>query len=277
LHENGIKREVIETVGIRFYKSRYHPGHHSIFSIEDTLTLSLSVNLCIPLTSVSNTTLGDVIILEEPEHLNWYRIPSPYHPSFRSWFVYSIGIIHTNYIAYIHQHFSRFLGAGVGVKTVSEALVKANCDVVVKLSGVLQRFMGGRDRVENVNGVRGGFDRGVKGGGGGDGKIYFLGKLLWQKGLTQLLLMEEVYRRSTGEYFHIDVYGDGDDKVEIERSMRGMNITRGEGRRRRKEKRKGKEKGRLKRKWARLKRERKPLPSLSTIMRDLSVNVGDLR
>jgi len=59
--------------------------------------------------------------------------------------------------------------------------------------------------------------------------------------------------------------------------MRGMNITRGEGRRRRKEKRKGKEKGRLKRKWARLKRERKPLPSLSTIMRDLSVNVGDLR
>ena len=57
-------------------------------------------------------------------------------------------------------------------------MVRANCDVVIKLSGVLQRFLGRRDRVENVNGVRRGF-----GDGGGkvkderDRKPYFLGKV----------------------------------------------------------------------------------------------------
>eukprot|EP00520_Triparma_pacifica_P007506 CAMPEP_0118666104 /NCGR_PEP_ID=MMETSP0785-20121206/19017_1 /TAXON_ID=91992 /ORGANISM="Bolidomonas pacifica, Strain CCMP 1866" /LENGTH=235 /DNA_ID=CAMNT_0006560353 /DNA_START=404 /DNA_END=1108 /DNA_ORIENTATION=- len=133
LHSNSIPPSIIQSLKIHFYPSRYHPGHHSIFSISDTISQALSVNCGITLENVTNETKGDVIILEEPEHLNWYRIPSQTHKSFRTAFAYSIGIIHTNYIAYISQHYARFFGARVGVKAVSEALVKANCDVVVKL------------------------------------------------------------------------------------------------------------------------------------------------
>lgn len=40
---------------------------------------------------------ADICILEEPEHLNWYRAPG------RSWrraFKHVVGIVHTNYLAY---------------------------------------------------------------------------------------------------------------------------------------------------------------------------------
>lgn len=67
-----------------FYPGRYHKDYGSIFPMGD-LTLRIP------------SEEADVCILEEPEHLNWYRAPG------RSWrraFKHVVGIVHTNYLAY---------------------------------------------------------------------------------------------------------------------------------------------------------------------------------
>jgi hypothetical protein len=52
---------------IRFYPARYHKYYNSIFALGDICDL-------IPDEST------DVCILEEPEHLNWYRAPGESNP-----------------------------------------------------------------------------------------------------------------------------------------------------------------------------------------------------
>lgn len=47
---------------IRFYPARYHKFYNSIFALGE---------ICDLITNES----ADVCILEEPEHLNWYRAP----------------------------------------------------------------------------------------------------------------------------------------------------------------------------------------------------------
>ncbi len=51
--------------------------------------------------------------------------------------------------------------------------------------------------------------------------IYFIGKLLWAKGLDLLLELEDYYKQCTGDYFPIDVYGSGPDEKEIKRAYLG--------------------------------------------------------
>ena len=50
---------------IMFYPSKYNEGFGSIFP---------SVDIC----SLIPDEEADVAILEEPEHLNWLRVPTPY-------------------------------------------------------------------------------------------------------------------------------------------------------------------------------------------------------
>jgi hypothetical protein len=52
-------------------------------------------------------------------------------------------------------------------------------------------------------------------------RIYFIGKLLWAKGLDLLLELEEYTKELTGEYFPITVYGSGPDQKEIARAFLG--------------------------------------------------------
>jgi hypothetical protein len=51
------------------------------------------------------------------------------------------------------------------------------------------------------------------------GKIYFLGKLLWAKGLDKLLELEALYWNITGDYFPIDIIGSGPEQEEIEQAF----------------------------------------------------------
>lgn len=50
---------------------------------------------------------------------------------------------------------------------------------------------------------------------------YFIGKLLWEKGLDRMLRLQYFYKEVTGEFFPIDIIGDGPDRPDIESSFQG--------------------------------------------------------
>jgi digalactosyldiacylglycerol synthase len=230
--EHGIK--------ILFYPSRYHSGLKSIFAMGDII-------------SVIPDEDADVCILEEPEHLNWYRAPGD---GWTKKFRFVIGIIHTNYVEYASSHYSG-LWTAPAIRLMSSAMVRAYCHVVIKLSDTLQTFAEEKERTSNVHGVRIDFlkegDRRAKANNDRmetdedekdenpsivckDGKmpseqenntsrgisdVYFIGKLLWAKGLDKLIELENYYKGCTGRYFSIDIYGNGPQEKEIKKAFRG--------------------------------------------------------
>ena len=68
-------------IRIEFYYGRYHQDYGSIFSMGSIMDQ-------IP------AEQNDICILEEPEHLNWYRFPET---GWLDKFRYVVGIVHTNY------------------------------------------------------------------------------------------------------------------------------------------------------------------------------------
>ena len=129
---------------------------------------------------------------------------------------------------------------------ICSAMVRAYCHKVIKLSDTLQTFCPGKEVTCNVHGVREEFWKqglalaerlrqhqpsqgmsSVKGAemdtsSGEDDlllepRVYFLGKLLWAKGLDIMLDLQEYYKKCTGSYFAIDVYGSGPDAQDIQK------------------------------------------------------------
>jgi len=176
-------------------------------------------------------------ILEEPEHLNWYRAPT-LGKTWQKKFKHVVGIIHTNYKEYAR---SSQIISGLVISPllagVCVIVVRAYCHKVIKLSEVLQEFAHEKENVTNVHGIRSEFlEEGIRRGNDRDnqlsiknnsnnpsktlsysaeGGVYFIGKLLWVKGLDRLLRLQYVYRRSTGKFFPIDIYGSGPQESEI--------------------------------------------------------------
>jgi digalactosyldiacylglycerol synthase len=161
-----------ERLNIMFYTARYHDEFHSIFPMGDMSAL-------IP------ENEADVCILEEPEHLNWYRAPF----TEKAWidkFKHVIGIIHTNYLIYTRGysggHFKEPL-----LFYLNQGMCRANCHKIIKLSGALQEFAVEKEIISNVHGVREKYltigdnvqkAREFKKG------AYFVGKLAWPKGIN---------------------------------------------------------------------------------------------
>jgi len=242
--ETGIK--------ILFYPGRYHAGLKSIFAMGDII-------------SVIPDADADVCILEEPEHLNWYRAPGD---GWTKKFRFVIGIIHTNYVEYAASHYTG-LWTAPAIRVMSSAMVRAYCHVVIKLSDTLQTFAEEKERTSNVHGVRLDFLKEgsrrarvyneTHGGVNADAEVpqaeeagdlcqnpkessslsssktksttvdvYFIGKILWAKGLDKMLELENYYKSCTGEYFAIDIYGNGPEEKEIKRAFRGRSSSRGQ-------------------------------------------------
>ena len=93
---------------------------------------------------------ADACILEEPEHLNWYRAPF----TSKTWlekFKHVVGIIHTNYLVYTRSfsggHFKEPL-----LYYVNQGMGRAYCHKIIKLSGALQEFAAEKEVINNVNG-----------------------------------------------------------------------------------------------------------------------------
>lgn len=70
---------------------------------------------------------------------------------------------------------------------------------MIKLSGALQVFAPGKEEVENVHGVRQEFlDVGDKADGHALEGAYFIGKMMWTKGIDRLMPLMEAARGKDG-------------------------------------------------------------------------------
>jgi hypothetical protein len=100
-HDANMPEEADQISGLRilFYPARYHSGLKSIFAMGD---------ICAVLRNqTTHEDLSDAVcILEEPEHLNWYRAPGE---GWTKVFNFVVGIVHTNYI---ELHPPNFMASG---------------------------------------------------------------------------------------------------------------------------------------------------------------------
>jgi hypothetical protein len=182
------------------------------------------VDIC----SLIPTDEADICILEEPEHLNWFRVPDPDADAvnFLGWahkFKHVVGILHTNYAAYVKQYgMGTSLITAPALNALSSLVVRAYCHRVIRLSSTLPSLCN-KEVTSNVHGVRHEFleapvpsDDSFKGA-----PVYFIGKLIWAKGFDDVLDLQEKFNEATGNYFSMDVYGSGNDENSIQRGFFG--------------------------------------------------------
>lgn len=59
---------------------------------------------------------------------------------------------------------------------------------------------------------------------GTNAEVYFIGKILWAKGLDKMLELESYYKTCTGDYFAVDVYGNGPEEKVIQKAFQGRSF-----------------------------------------------------
>ena len=205
LSERAKLPRAAQHIAIQWYTAHYHPHLSSIFAVDDVCDACLNVP--------SDHTA--VVVLEEPEHLNCYRGPGK--ATWGQRFGHVIGIVHTNYRAYAQSHASGLV-MGPLVGAIFASLVRTYCDKVIKLSDVLQSYSPEKQVTCNVHGIRDEFLQMPPPTGN---KVYFIGKLLWAKGLDKMLTLQARYKKATGSYFALDVYGSGPQQDEIKLAFLG--------------------------------------------------------
>jgi len=199
-----------DNLRLRWYPGRYAPNLMSIIQdCDDIIT-------CIPKAE------RDAVILEEPEHLNWYHHGERWTNEFN----HVVGIAHTNYLQYARYNTVGVVKSGemkeAFTKVMNDLVCSAHTDVVVKLSATLPDVSG--ENIEcNVHGVRAEF---LAIGSAAAQRVepssgaYFLGKALYTKGYRELLSAMSTYRDLHGgsgevDIPHVDTYGSGPDFNEI--------------------------------------------------------------
>lgn len=188
-----------------FYAGKYFPSFGSIFPAEDII-------------AVIPQHERDVAILEEPEHLNWFNHSTRWSHAFP----HVVGIMHTNYLAYVKEgQATGFLNAAA-VYRVNRWMCRIHCDKVVKLSDAVQKLP--HQVTCNVHGVAGVFldigrskahkppagqHRFSKG-------AYFIGKAIWGKGYRELINLGAEYEQAKPDPLVLDVIGSGEDLSAIQ-------------------------------------------------------------
>mmetsp|Transcript_11917 Transcript_11917/g.28251 ORF Transcript_11917/g.28251 Transcript_11917/m.28251 type:complete len:906 (-) Transcript_11917:1089-3806(-) len=210
---------------IKWYTAWQNKAENSVYSMGDITAL-------IPKEEV------DICILEEPEHLNWYRAPGD---SWTDKFQHVVGIIHTNYFVYAQDQPAAFIRAP-GMRLLCSWMCRAHCHRIIKLSGTLGQFAPEKELIENVHGIRASFlDAGKEVsrrieispkkdavfGEAAKPSVYFIGKMLWSKGIGSLMELLQYADENAGIKIQVDMYGGGPDKVEAEERSNslGVNMT----------------------------------------------------
>jgi digalactosyldiacylglycerol synthase len=243
LIESANMKEECDDLNIAWYPARQEPLENSIYSMGDITALipvSWLWGLCSqsfmfvdfdfadPCCSIDicpkKTEDVDICILEEPEHLNWYRAPGE---NWTTKFKHVVGIVHTNYFVYAQEQPAAFIRAPA-MRLLCSWMCRAHCHRLIKLSGTLGNFAPEKELVENVHGVRGTFlDIGEDVrkllvsseaeshpvfAPDAQPTVYFIGKMLWSKGLGSLMELLKYAEESADLKMHVDMYGGGPDK-----------------------------------------------------------------
>ncbi|KAL7580794.1 hypothetical protein ACA910_001072 [Epithemia clementina (nom. ined.)] len=224
LRDSANMPEASEQLRIRWYTAWQNRAENSIYSMGDITAL-------IPAEDV------DICILEEPEHLNWYRAPGE---SWTKKFKHVVGILHTNYFQYALDQPAALIRAPA-MRLLCSWMCRAHCHRIIKLSGTIDKVAPDKELVENVHGVRGTFlDVGedvsqllrkdpTKAeasvfGAEAEPTIYFIGKLLWSKGLGSLMELLKYFEESAGIKVMVDMYGGGPDKDAAEAKSKSLDL-----------------------------------------------------
>lgn len=141
-----------------------------------------------------------------------------------------MGILHTNYFQYVLDQPAALIRAPA-MKLLCSWMCRAHCHRVIKLSGTLFKVAPEKELVENVHGVRETFldvGREVSRRLGPNGRnaredpifapdavptVYFLGKLLWSKGLGSLMELLKYAEETADLKVRVDMYGSGPDQT----------------------------------------------------------------
>uniref|UniRef100_A0A0D9Z3X6 Digalactosyldiacylglycerol synthase 2, chloroplastic n=1 Tax=Oryza glumipatula TaxID=40148 RepID=A0A0D9Z3X6_9ORYZ len=232
-HEAYVRRWIEERISfrpsfsIKFYPAKFSKELRSILPVGD-------ITECIP------DEVADVAVLEEPEHLNWYHHGRKWKNKFRR----VIGVVHTNYIAYVKREkngqaiacFMKYMNTWVTriychkvTSTPYMTTVKIPRIMIIRLSGATQDLP--RSVVCNVHGVnpkflevgklklkqlRNGEIAFTKG-------AYYIGKMVWSKGYRELLdLLSKYQSKLVG--LEVDLYGSGEDSDEVRKSAELLSL-----------------------------------------------------
>lgn len=200
---------------ITFYPGRYAPEKGSILPVGD-------------ITQYIPDSEADVAVLEEPEHLNWYHHGVRWTDKFNQ----VVGVMHTNYLDYARREergeVKEFL-----LRHINAWVCRAYCHKVIKLSDAVQPLP--REETMFVHGVSPSFlkvgeqkaKQATSGQPAWGRGAYFLGKVVWAKGYTELLDRLKEHTSRTGDNIPVDVYGSGPDldAVQEEAQQRRLNMT----------------------------------------------------
>lgn len=121
-------------------------------------------------------------------------------------------------------------------------MCRAHCHRIIKLSGTLGQFAPEKELIENVHGIRGSFLEAGKEvsnriqaspekdpifGSEAEPSVYFIGKMLWSKGIGSLMDLLHYAEEEAGIKLQVDMYGGGPDREAAEKRKDdlGVNMT----------------------------------------------------
>jgi len=225
-------------IKLTFYPGRWAPDKCSILPVGD-------------LTTYVPDGEADVAVLEEPEHLTWYH----HGVRWTDKFAHVVGVVHTNYLEYARREENGGVKEAV-LRFVNSWVCRAYCHKVLKLSdavqplprqttcfvhGVSPRFLGiGAERAAraaaaaapppppspHAPGAALAAEPPAASAAPEDLGVYFIGKVVWGKGYTELLDMVASYQARAAAAaaapalqppppLTVDVYGGGDDLAAV--------------------------------------------------------------
>ncbi|XP_074567444.1 digalactosyldiacylglycerol synthase 2, chloroplastic-like [Curcuma longa] len=205
------KAEVVSEFNIIFYPGKFSKEKRSILPVGD-------------ITETIPDELAEIAILEEPEHLTWYHHGRQWKTKFRS----VIGVIHTNYLEYVRREKNGQIQAFL-LKYVNSWVTQIYCHKIVRLSGATQDLP--RSIICNVHGVNPKFlevgktkhELKQRGQIAFPKGAYFIGKMVWSKGYTELLQLLSKFQDKLSDS-QIDLYGNGEDFNEIQESFSKLTL-----------------------------------------------------
>lgn len=174
---------------IEFYPATYKAPLGSIFP---TCPLAKRLREC------------DWLLLEEPEHLNWLHPWNRYRQRAKR----VTGIVMTNYFYYCAQAFPKLPILPWLLERYNRWLMQHHCDDIAILGNVIRPMP--KVQTLNTSGIHPTFFQTLPIVSNSQ-KIYFMGKLIWEKGFRELIDL-----LATTQTREIDIFGIGKDQPAIE-------------------------------------------------------------